>query len=58
MRCVVLGAAGQLGGDLVPRLPGDVVTLNRAQADLTQTESLTRVLAELHPAIEIGRAHV
>src|SRR5262249_43510412 len=31
---VILGANGQLGQDLVPRLGGEVIALSRAQADL------------------------
>ena len=34
MRFAVLGAAGQLGRDLCPRLPGEVVPLSRADIDL------------------------
>jgi dTDP-4-dehydrorhamnose reductase len=49
MRCVVLGAGGQLAADLVPRLPGEVVPLTRAGADLTQPAELRAALAELRP---------
>jgi dTDP-4-dehydrorhamnose reductase len=34
VRIAVLGAAGQLGRDLCPRLPGTVVPLSRAEIDL------------------------
>jgi dTDP-4-dehydrorhamnose reductase len=49
MRYVVLGAAGQLGRDLCPRLPGEVVPLTREQADLTHPETLRAALADLRP---------
>jgi dTDP-4-dehydrorhamnose reductase len=38
MRIAVLGAAGQLGSDLGPRLPGTVVPLSRAEIDLERPE--------------------
>jgi dTDP-4-dehydrorhamnose reductase len=49
LKYVVLGAAGQLGRDLVPRLPGEVVALTREQADLTRADRLRQVLSELKP---------
>ena len=33
MRTIVLGAAGQLGRDLCPLLPGEVTPLTRAEAE-------------------------
>jgi dTDP-4-dehydrorhamnose reductase len=45
----VLGAAGQLGRDLVPRLAGDVVPLTRAEADLTRPDALRTALADARP---------
>jgi dTDP-4-dehydrorhamnose reductase len=52
MRYAVLGAAGQLGRDLCPRLPGDVVALGRTSspaADLTRPESLCTILDQQRP---------
>src|SRR5262249_12428246 len=46
MRTVMLGAAGQLGRELCPRLQG-VAALDRAAADLTRPQALR---AALHPA--------
>lgn len=56
MRHVVLGANGQLGRDLCPRLPGEVLALTRAQADLTQPTRLRQTLEELRPGIVINCA--
>src|SRR5436190_15889747 len=56
MKCVVLGATGQLGRDLGPRLPGSVIPLTRAQADLAQPEALRSVLTELQPTIVVNCA--
>jgi dTDP-4-dehydrorhamnose reductase len=47
MRIGVLGAAGQLGSDLCPRLPGDVVPLSRAEIDLTRHELIPDALQAL-----------
>jgi dTDP-4-dehydrorhamnose reductase len=49
MRYVVLGATGQLGRDLCPRLPGEVVPLTRERADLTRPDTLRAALADLRP---------
>jgi dTDP-4-dehydrorhamnose reductase len=56
MRCAVLGAAGQLGSDLGPRLPGEVVPLTRAQANLTQPEQLGDALFLLRPDVVVNCA--
>jgi dTDP-4-dehydrorhamnose reductase len=56
MRHVVLGANGQLGRDLCPRLPGEVVALSREQADLTRPDQLRQTLKELQPGIVINCA--
>jgi dTDP-4-dehydrorhamnose reductase len=56
MKYAVLGAAGQLGRDLCPRLTGDVVALARAQADLTRPESLQAALTGLKPDVVINCA--
>jgi dTDP-4-dehydrorhamnose reductase len=47
MKTVVLGSAGQLGRDLVALLPGHVVALTRADADLTDAIRL-RACLEAH----------
>jgi dTDP-4-dehydrorhamnose reductase len=49
LKYVILGAAGQLGRDLTPRLPGEVVALTRQHIDVTQAGELRRVLGELEP---------
>jgi dTDP-4-dehydrorhamnose reductase len=52
VRYAVLGAAGQLGRDLCPRLPGEVIALSRSgspAADLIRPESLRAALDEARP---------
>lgn len=44
MKTLFLGSAGQLGRDLAPLLPGDVVSLTRADADFTAPGSLAAVV--------------
>jgi dTDP-4-dehydrorhamnose reductase len=56
MKVAVLGAAGQLGRDLCPRLPGDVVQLDRSRADLTQSEQLRATLADIRPDVVVNCA--
>ncbi len=56
MRFAVLGAAGQLGRDLCPRLAGDVTALTRTQIDLTRPDMVRSVLTDLHPDIVINCA--
>src|SRR5262249_41697419 len=56
MRYALLGAAGQLGHDLGPRLPGAVIPLTRSQADLTRPELLRAALTELRPDVVINCA--
>jgi dTDP-4-dehydrorhamnose reductase len=53
---VVLGSAGQLGRDLIPRLDGEVIGLTRARADLTRAETLQSTLSELRPDVVISCA--
>jgi dTDP-4-dehydrorhamnose reductase len=53
---VLLGAAGQLGRDLCPRLSGEVVGLTRDRADLTRPEVLRTVLADLNPDVVVNCA--
>jgi dTDP-4-dehydrorhamnose reductase len=59
MRYAMLGAAGQLGRDLCPRLPGEVIALTRTgspAADLTRPESLRAMLDEVRPDVVINCA--
>jgi dTDP-4-dehydrorhamnose reductase len=56
MRYAVIGAAGQLGRDLCPRLPGEVIPLARDRADLTQPELLRSTLNELRPDVVVNCA--
>jgi dTDP-4-dehydrorhamnose reductase len=56
VKYVVLGAAGQLGRDLVPHLAGEVSALTREQADLTRPEMLAEALDEVHPDVVINCA--
>ncbi len=56
MRYAVLGAAGQLGRDLCPRLAGDVIALTRERADLTRHETVRAALAESRPDVVVNCA--
>jgi dTDP-4-dehydrorhamnose reductase len=56
VKYAILGAAGQLGRDLCPRLPGDVVPLTRADADLTRPESVRALLRGLRPDVVVNCA--
>src|SRR5437763_10733466 len=56
MRTLVLGAAGQFGRDLVPRLPGEAVAADRTRADLTRPESLAACLDEVRPDVVVNCA--
>jgi dTDP-4-dehydrorhamnose reductase len=56
MRIAVLGAAGQLGRDLCPRLPGEVVPLSRAEIDLTRSDTIAPALAAARPDVFVNCA--
>src|SRR5262249_34562521 len=56
MKYAVLGAAGQLGRDLCPRLEGEVVALTRDQADLTRPDSLRSTLESVRPDVVVNCA--
>ena len=56
MRIAVLGSQGQLGRDLIPRLPGDVVSVPRAGGDLARPDTLRATIAELKPAVVVNCA--
>jgi dTDP-4-dehydrorhamnose reductase len=55
MKTLLLGANGQLGQDLCPRLAGEVVPTTRADMDLTNPDSLDR-LREHKPDVVINCA--
>jgi dTDP-4-dehydrorhamnose reductase len=56
VRFAVLGAAGQLGRDLCPRLPGEVAALTREQADLTNPDTLRQALTDVRPDVVVNCA--
>lgn len=56
MTIAVLGAAGQLGRDLCPRLSGPVVLLTRADIDLAKPETIGPTVARLKPAVLVNCA--
>jgi dTDP-4-dehydrorhamnose reductase len=56
MKYAVIGANGQLGRDLCPRLAGDVLALDRTRADLTQPAGLLRSLTDIRPDVVINCA--
>jgi dTDP-4-dehydrorhamnose reductase len=56
MKYAVIGAQGQLGRDLCPRLPGEVIGLGRDRADLADAGLLRRTLEELRPDTVINCA--
>jgi dTDP-4-dehydrorhamnose reductase len=56
VRIAVLGAAGQLGRDLCPRLPGEVVPLSRAGIDLAKPDTIAPGLAAARPDVFVNCA--
>lgn len=59
MRYAVLGAAGQLGRDLCPRLSGEVIALSRGGSplvDLARPESLRTLFEDVRPDVVINCA--
>src|SRR5229473_1737986 len=56
MRFAVLGAAGQLGRDLCPRLAGEVIPLGRDRGDLTNPSLLRFTLTDLRPDVVVNCA--
>ena len=52
----VLGASGQLGRDLQPRLPGQAVAWTRDQADVTRPAELRAALEALRPDVVVNCA--
>lgn len=56
MKYAVLGAAGQLGRDLCPRLPGEVISPSRERLDLAVPESIRPTLETIRPDVVINCA--
>lgn len=58
LRCLLLGAQGQVGQALLPRLPslGTLHAATRRQADLTQPARLQALLHELRPDVIVNAA--
>jgi dTDP-4-dehydrorhamnose reductase len=56
VRIAVLGAAGQLGRDLCPRLPGEVVPLSRADIDLGHPGTIAAGLDTARPDVFVNCA--
>jgi dTDP-4-dehydrorhamnose reductase len=56
MKYVLIGAAGQLGRDLQPRLPGQVVAWTRANADLAWPAELRAALEAQRPDVVVNCA--
>jgi dTDP-4-dehydrorhamnose reductase len=56
MRIAVLGSAGQLGRDLLPRLKGEVIPLTRADIDLTASEHALGRLEGIRPDVLVNCA--
>ena len=56
MRYLVIGAQGQLGRDLCPRLPGEVVAAGRDRADLLRPDLLQATMADVRPDVVINCA--
>jgi dTDP-4-dehydrorhamnose reductase len=56
MKYAVIGAAGQLGRDLCPRLPGEFVALSRAEAELSKPELVRSTLSTVKADVVINCA--
>ncbi|MHB1036370.1 MAG: dTDP-4-dehydrorhamnose reductase [Pirellulales bacterium] len=56
MKIAVLGAEGQLGGELCRQLAADAIPLDRPLLDLTDHDTVARVLAEARPDAVINTA--
>ncbi len=56
MRFVLIGASGQLGRELGPRLPGEVIAPEQEQLDLCRPETLGPALEELAPDVVVNCA--
>jgi dTDP-4-dehydrorhamnose reductase len=51
MRALITGGGGQLASDLVALLGDDSCTFSRAELDITDTDALERVFAEVQPDV-------
>jgi dTDP-4-dehydrorhamnose reductase len=56
MRIAVLGSAGQLGRDLLPRLKGEVIPLTRADIDLAAPTNALGLLEGIRPDVLVNCA--
>ncbi len=56
MRIAVLGSAGQLGRDLLPRLKGEVIPLTRADIDLAAPTNALGYLESVRPDVLVNCA--
>ena len=56
MKTLLLGSAGQLGSDLAPLLPGEVVRLTRADADFSAPATLATVVHHHAPHVVVNCA--
>jgi dTDP-4-dehydrorhamnose reductase len=56
VKYALLGANGQLGRDLAPRLSGEVVGLTRETADLTRPDTLRAALEAIRPDVVVNCA--
>ncbi len=56
MRVAVLGSAGQLGRDLLPRLKGEVIPLTRADIDLATPANALGFLESVRPDVLVNCA--
>jgi dTDP-4-dehydrorhamnose reductase len=56
MRFAVLGALGQLGRDLCPRLSGEVIPLGRADVDLVKPGAVRQFFEQLRPDVVVNCA--
>jgi dTDP-4-dehydrorhamnose reductase len=56
LKTVVLGAAGQLGRDLCPRLASEVTALDHTHVDVTKPETITAQLSRLRPDVVVNCA--
>lgn len=56
MRIALIGASGQLGSDLLPRLPGGVVPLSHSDIELSDNNSVQQTLDRIQPQLVINTA--
>lgn len=56
MKSLVIGAGGQLGRDLCPRLPGEIISAGRGNADLTRPDILQATIEHVRPDLVVNCA--